>query len=127
MSAIQMVILAIVALVLGLFVVRPVLSRPPSEQGAPIALPPAEPGAERAETTALVGEVADASGGFPEMQFASDTEELPNLPSLSFNASEDAPAIAADPVDRLRAMIGDRQEETVEILRSWLEDTEERA
>jgi flagellar M-ring protein FliF len=30
-------------------------------------------------------------------------------------------------VDRLRAMIGERQEETVEILRSWLEESEERA
>jgi flagellar M-ring protein FliF len=29
-------------------------------------------------------------------------------------------------VDRLRAMIGDKQEETVEILRSWLEEGEER-
>ena len=32
-----------------------------------------------------------------------------------------------DPVERLRAMIGDRQEETVQILRGWLEEKEERA
>ena len=40
------------------------------------------------------------------------------------------PAIAArdteNAVERLRAMIGDKQEETVEILRSWLEENEER-
>jgi flagellar M-ring protein FliF len=29
------------------------------------------------------------------------------------------------PVDRLREMISERQDETVEILRSWLEDKEE--
>jgi flagellar M-ring protein FliF len=33
-----------------------------------------------------------------------------------------------DPVDRLRSMIGERQEETVQILRGWLEENnEERA
>jgi flagellar M-ring protein FliF len=32
-----------------------------------------------------------------------------------------------DPVDRLREMIGERQEETVEILRSWLEENGEKA
>lgn len=127
MSAIQMAILAIVALVLGLFVVRPVLSRPSSEQGLPISLPPADLGQDLAQTPTLTGEVADVTDGFADMQFASDSDELPNLPSLNFGGSDDAPAIPADPVDRLRAMIGDRQEETVEILRSWLEDTEERA
>jgi len=30
-------------------------------------------------------------------------------------------------VDRLRAMIGERQTETVEILRNWLEGEEEKA
>jgi len=32
-----------------------------------------------------------------------------------------------DPVARLRAMIGERQDETVEILRTWLEGEEERS
>ena len=31
----------------------------------------------------------------------------------------------ADPVDRLRRLIGQRREETVEILRNWLDDSEE--
>ena len=35
--------------------------------------------------------------------------------------------LAEDPVDRLRAMIGERQEETVQILRSWLQEEEETA
>ena len=33
--------------------------------------------------------------------------------------------VEADPVERLRRMIADRQEETVEILRGWMEDPEE--
>lgn len=32
-----------------------------------------------------------------------------------------------DPVERLRSMISERQDETVEILRNWLEGEEERA
>jgi flagellar M-ring protein FliF len=47
----------------------------------------------------------------------------PKLP-----ASQAARAqIDAAPVERLRAMIGDKQEETVEILRSWLEEKGENA
>lgn len=34
---------------------------------------------------------------------------------------------SADPVERLRQMIAERQDETVEILRSWMEDREENA
>ena len=40
------------------------------------------------------------------------------------------PALASsgdEAVDRLRSMIGDKQEETVQILRGWLEENEERA
>jgi flagellar M-ring protein FliF len=31
---------------------------------------------------------------------------------------------ASDPVERLRRMIEDREEETIEILRSWIEEDE---
>ena len=127
MSAIQMAILAIVALVLGLFVVRPLLSRPPSPPALP-ANPPAlaasKPGAE---TQALTGEVSDMPDDFPDIPFNSDQAEFPDLPAMSFAGSADAStATSSDPVDRLRNMIGERQEETVEILRSWLEESEER-
>jgi flagellar M-ring protein FliF len=127
MSAIQMAILAIVALVLGLFVVRPVLSRPPAQVGAPVSLPPAE-GSGDAAPKALTGEVDGPPGDFPNIALDGQNEGLPDLPTLGFASGPgEGTATSADPVDRLRAMIGDRQEETVEILRSWLEDTEERA
>ncbi len=117
MTLIQTAILALVALVLGLFVVRPILAgtvaaRPlPGEPAPPYALPNLAPQAE-ATTLALTGEIADGM-------------ELPaNLPVVSraggITASDDA-------IARLRRMIEDRQDETVELLRSWMDESEGRA
>ncbi|WP_298851764.1 flagellar basal-body MS-ring/collar protein FliF [uncultured Ruegeria sp.] len=109
MSLIQMAVLALVSLVLALFVIRPILMRP-----APIpALLPAGGGAD-AGSLALTGEIApDETAEFATLPVEG------NVPALGSGTTEDS-------VDRLRAMIGDKQEETVEILRSWLEEGEER-
>ena len=120
MSAIQMAILAIVALILGLFVVRPVLSRAPAQIEGIQALPPG------ADTPELTPPATDAAADFPEIDMSAAPDMLPELPTLaSASTGPSMDQLPADPVDRLRSMIGDRQEETVEILRSWLE--EERA
>ncbi len=107
MSLIQMVVLALVSLVLGLFVIRPILTK----STAPALLPAGAP-VEVAPASSLTGEIA--------------TADAPDFVPLADAAQPNVPAIAAargeDPVDRLRAMIGDKQEETVEILRSWLEE-----
>ncbi len=113
MSLVQMAVLAVVSLVLALFVIRPILMKPAMMQ----ALPPSGAAPETQEAQVLVGEITSED--------AADFTALPgNAPGA------DVPALAsdsnADPVDRLRAMIGDKQEETVEILRSWLEEGEER-
>ncbi len=122
MSAIQMAILAIVAIVLGLFVVRPLLSRNPQNEAPPAALLPAT--IESEPNDALTGEVSGELDDFPDLQL---DDSFSDMPALNFaNVSGDGSA-SDDPVDRLRAMIGERQEETVEILRSWLEESEERA
>ena len=122
MSAIQMAILAIVAIVLGLFVVRPLLSRNPQNEASPAALLPAT--IESEPNDALTGEVSGELDDFPDLQL---DDSFSDMPALNFaNVSGDGSA-SDDPVDRLRAMIGERQEETVEILRSWLEESEERA
>ncbi|QBF29689.1 flagellar basal-body MS-ring/collar protein FliF [Thalassococcus sp. S3] len=115
MSLIQMAVLAVVTLALALFVIRPILSRPPDlPVAAPAALPPVAP-SDPNETTgrsdALTGEIAEAG-----------TDDFTSLP-----ASTQAGEATGDPVARLRNLIGERQEETVEILRSWLEDEEETA
>ena len=122
MSAIQMAILAIVAIVLGLFVVRPLLSRNPQNEAPPAALLPAT--TEPESDNALTGEVSGELDDFPDLLL---DDSFSDMPALNFaNVSGDGSA-SDDPVDRLRAMIGERQEETVEILRSWLEESEERA
>ncbi|MEL7092273.1 MAG: flagellar basal-body MS-ring/collar protein FliF, partial [Pseudomonadota bacterium] len=129
MSALQMMVLAIVTIILGLFVVRPILSQNPTP---PLpALPPAESetGDDTAVTSAdaVIGQDAD----FPDIDLNAPLPDLGDLPALPAMNTPDAmgalSADAADPVERLRNMIGDRQEETVEILRSWLEEKEEQA
>ncbi|MEO1650438.1 MAG: flagellar M-ring protein FliF C-terminal domain-containing protein, partial [Pseudomonadota bacterium] len=121
MSAIQMAVLAVVTLILGLFVVRPLLSRAPaSPETAPAGLPAPEfdmtdaPDNGGSDLPPLTGEIGSSSDPLPD---------LPMMPA--FDGGGTGMGAGADPVDRLRAMIGERQEETVEILRSWLEEKEE--
>ncbi len=110
MSLIQMAVLAAVSLVLAMFVIRPILMKPAT---AP-ALLPASAGDVTEGAPVLTGEIApDGSSDFTPLAAQAEVPALGVAPSQ-------------DPVDRLRAMIGDKQEETVEILRSWLEEGEER-
>lgn len=123
MSAIQMAVLAIVTLILGLFVVRPVLSRPQNDGSGEVpALPPVAPTLETGSgQMALNGEVSNDEFDLPDFSNSlSDGSGQGMLPDLPMKGGAEN-----DPVDRLRAMIGERQEETVEILRGWLEDKEE--
>ncbi|EEX09224.1 flagellar M-ring protein FliF [Ruegeria lacuscaerulensis ITI-1157] len=114
MSLIQMAVLAIVSLVMGLFVIRPILT------SAPVAaLPPAANGPNAADAPFLVGEIEDAAG--------QELTQLPAAPEQGSTTPAIAQARSEDAVARLRSMIGDKQEETVEILRSWLEESEEKA
>ena len=120
MSAIQMAILAVVTLILGLFVVRPLLSAAPANQTPeePAALPPAT---DAAAAGGLNGEVTSEEFELPDLPVISDFgDENGGLPEINM-----AGGMSDDPVERLRNMIGERQEETVEILRTWLEDKEE--
>ncbi|MGJ8616823.1 MAG: flagellar basal-body MS-ring/collar protein FliF [Sulfitobacter sp.] len=125
MSAIQMAVLALVTLILGLFVVRPVLSRQPSEgtNNVPALAAVGTNTDPDTRQVALTGEVTDDEYDLPDLaeNLGSDDDRGP-LPDLAIQGD-----MPNDPVDRLRAMIGERQEETVEILRSWLEDKEENA
>ncbi len=138
MALIQMAALAIVTLVLGLFVVRPILSgsgasvpslgAPEALGGGMDALPdlPTMGTApdmgnfmmndDMGANIALDGEIQDG-GGF-DMGGIGDMGGMGGLPALGGGGE--------NPVDRLREMIGERQEETVQILRGWLEENEER-
>jgi flagellar M-ring protein FliF len=111
MSLIQIAVLAVVALILGLFVIRPILTsagRP--ALGAPepaLALPPAQ----GYGSPALDGEV---DSGFVYDRYGSE-------PGNEGAAPEE------DPASRLRRLIEKRQTESIEILRGWMEHEEERA
>lgn len=117
MSLLQMAILAVVTIVLGMFVVRPILTRSTGE--LPVPMPPARlvearPGEMPTDAQVLTGEIDEPLGG----------DALGADRSLSLPGAE---TTQTDAVERLRALISDRQAETVEILRNWLEDKEERA
>ncbi|MCG6903277.1 MAG: flagellar M-ring protein FliF [Rhodobacter sp.] len=149
MSLLQLSVLALVALVLGLFVVRPILAKTPAVStpalAGPRANPPmglpggtgrtaagqavadtarnaARPGADPrqiASENALTGEIDDGPGPIPGMAVISPGD-MKTANTLPADAGE-----VKDPVERLRKLIEERKEETVEILRSWMEDHEE--
>jgi len=138
MALIQIAALAIVSLILGLFVIKPILANK-APQGAlegtePLSDLPqlggdmmSNPSMGMGMGMALTGEIDDGSAGqFDTMGGIGDMggmggmgDGMGGLPALGGGTE--------NPVDRLRSMIGDRQEETVEILRGWLEDSEEKA
>ena len=114
MTLIQTLVLGLVALVLGLFVIRPMLAGRwapgpsqllPAPDGGALALPPLETGSD-----VLTGEI-DAFG------------DLPMVNLDNFDMGPDA----NDPVARLRRLIEERQAESVEILRGWMEQEQEKA
>lgn len=94
MQLIQIGVLAVVALILGLFVVRPILTQPP-------ALPALD------DSAALPGPETLA----PNMAIVEDMGDRPSDAQVS-----------DDPVQRLRNMIADRETETMQILQDWIED-----
>ena len=125
MALVRLATLAIVSLVLGLFVLRPIFSGQAQITAAAGAIAPPAPGsvpqtpANPDELPALTGEIDDGmalTGG-----------ELAVVSDIEFSAGVgDRPALAnGDPVERLRSLIEERQAETVEILRGWMEDDKE--
>ena len=141
---IQTALLAIVALAIAFGVLRPLLSRAPVGLNTlppfdPAAGLPAPLGADGFDPSALP--MATATD-LPELPAPPAPEETqPPLPALSQMgvAFDDAlPMMMAgaltdeleqnledmDPVDRLRLLIQEREEETVQILRSWMNEDE---
>lgn len=111
MGLVQLAVLAVVSLVLGLFVVRPIFG---ARRTRAVGHAPALRGPERG-ATALTGEIDD--GDFLPADLPVVAE--PGQPGRSGDAHP------ADPVERLRRMIADRKDESAEILRGWMEDPEE--
>jgi flagellar M-ring protein FliF len=139
MTLIQVAVLSLVALILGLFVVRPILASSKQrlpELAAPEGTTPS-PVAVRADGTPVAGNVLqgeiDVSGAELNNLTVVSNGATPQaaagqiLPNGQVATSEEAEVI--DPVTRLRQMIEERQDETVQILRDWIEtpDQKERA
>ncbi|MEX1661230.1 flagellar basal-body MS-ring/collar protein FliF [Thioclava sp. 15-R06ZXC-3] len=120
---IQIAVLALVALILGLFVARPILMQKLQTSMAELPTP------ERS-ATALTGEIAEDEMPDMNMQLVSDFDvgDLPMTMNSAFDMADlDDMSQSSDPVERLKKMIEARQSESMEILRSWMEDTEEKA
>ena len=129
MTIIQLAFLAVVALVLGLFVVRPIFATAPAALPAP-ALGLAAPEAPQTLQAAQTNTAALAQIGTSEPALTGEIESGEfNLPTLGvasdFDAEGGAREASADPVTRLKALIEERQEETVEILRGWMDQKAE--
>ena len=121
-------LLAVVALAIVFGVVRPALTAAPA---GPAGGLPASVGAGELPDFAAPG---DAGAGGDDFDFGG----LPELPAFdaggggwsgeiitSDGSSGGDADDSEDPVDRLRRLIQEREAETVEILRSWMEEDEE--
>lgn len=105
MQLIQTGVLALVALILGLFVVRPILT------------------SSRTPTALLDNSGAGVSGSV----LGSDTTVIDGTASpvqalAQSPNSVDSTALSDDPVDRLRGLIEDRRDEAIQVLQSWIDE-----
>ena len=109
MSLLQTLVLAAVALVLGLFVIRPMLS------------------GRRPEPLAIAADAARALPSYGEepQVLTGEIDGFGDLPMVNLDNFDTGAAM--DPVARLRRLIEERQAESVEILRGWMEQQEEKA
>lgn len=116
MSLIRLGVMALVALVLGLFVVRPILTsaaRPALSEVDQRAI--ALPDYSRA--------ASDLATGLPGPGGTANIGRIA-MGGLDLAALDEAEVV--DPVTRLRRLIESRQDETIQILQSWIEEPEPR-
>ncbi|WP_298492471.1 flagellar basal-body MS-ring/collar protein FliF [uncultured Maritimibacter sp.] len=111
-ALIKSTLLALVALILGLFVIRPSFRAAAASNGS---LPAPDLTAE-AVTPALTGEIEEGDFDLPDIAVVSDFDFGDGI------GGQRALDHVLDPVERLRKLIEERQPETVEILRGWMED-----
>lgn len=106
MGLIRLAALAAVILILALFVLRPILSKNTQDSGPEFLPGPAREGFPGVSGPVLTGEIDDDTGS--------------NSPRSVSDDSSDT-----NPVERMRQLIAERQDETLEILRNWMEEPEE--
>jgi flagellar M-ring protein FliF len=129
---VQTLVLAAAALFIAFGLLRPLLTRPadteadrPEAIGVAAAAPPDALGPPSGTPDAAETGVApsyDAATGLPAPTRGGSAGRQIGFALADSAPSEEGPL---DPVDRLRRLIGEREEETVEILRSWMEEDDE--
>lgn len=105
MQLVQTGVLAIVALILGLFVVRPILT----SNRTPTALLDNSGAGVSASSLGADANVIDGT--------ASAVQSL-----APANDGADNAALTDDPVDRLRGLIEDRRDEAIQVLQGWIDE-----
>ena len=105
MGLIQIAVVALVTLVLGLFVVRPLLLKQPALSARPSLPGPRDSAPDISALPALEGEIQE------------DTGPLPTLTDLA-----PLPPAHEDPAQRLRRLIDGKQDESIEVLAQWMRD-----
>ena len=125
-------VLGLVALILGLFVLRPIFMAP-RRKGLPAIMPGDLPTPEGDQAGVEPSLSIRRAGADEQAALAQETRALegeiqdemspPDVGTVSRQALRELPG-PDDPVHRLREAIAEKQEETVEILRGWLEEEE---
>ncbi|WP_394197620.1 flagellar basal-body MS-ring/collar protein FliF [Litoreibacter albidus] len=117
MRLIQIGVAAFVVLALGMFVLRPMLLA--AKTAAPLNEVPAPDLLAGPQTDDLLA----ATGQATPAQIAPPRGGTQDLPAVVQGQS---PTVIEheDPVERLKALIDERQDETVEVLKSWIEEPE---
>ena len=115
MQLIRLAVLAAVALILGLFVVRPILAsgRATAALPAPDGIAGALPGPGGMTDLPMLGGMGGMDGPA-------------TMGSFDFGGGEVDEAEVLDPVTRLRRLIEQRQDESMQILQSWIEEPDDR-
>jgi flagellar M-ring protein FliF len=119
MQLIQLIVLSGVALILGLFVMRPILTRPGVASVAELPAP-----GDAAAPRALTGEIDDSDMPADNMALVSDFDMGDLQMPMAMGSAFGDDGMDDDPVVRLKRLIEERQSETVEILRNWMEEGE---
>ncbi len=134
MTIVQLTVLAIAAILLGIFVVKPILTAPLVQQtvaSAPAGLPAPAASDAPAPQIPEFNVSPPPPGSLPELPGQILTGEIDSsfVPEGGMSVVDDFDLpddfTGGDPVARLKDMIEDRQEEAVEVLRSWMETSEE--
>lgn len=109
MSLLQLGVLAVVALILGVFVIRPLLLPRRQTATMPALMTPSFASEQAGDLPVLSGTIEPDMGNN-------------GLPMLSDRGAQPDVLSTEDAVARLKNLIEERRSETVEVLRSWLDD-----